>query len=165
MAPVPTNGGGSSSMTAKDQLWTFQLRKENKAMLQEIRNLQEQRQIAHAEFEGSIKVATDHLAKVDARVTELEQKHWENVELQEKFREEIAALQSKMAETMTGRFHQGWHSYFVVEAVGLTICRRSPLHTRRWQAYSPLRSKHTRSIPSKGQQTSRPTTKTQSSNG
>lgn len=109
MAPItPAGVASSSSIGAKDQLWTFQLRKENKAMLQEIRDLQERRQTDYADFEGSLRVATDNLAKVDARVTELERRHAEDVQSQEKFREEIAALQALMAERMASKFHQGW---------------------------------------------------------
>jgi hypothetical protein len=109
---VPTSNIGIAE-TARDRMWEFQLRKENKAMLQEIRNAAKQRELEQAEIDRTTRASTELLATIEARLAALENAYKEDQKGREKFMDDAARFRAQMTEFLSARFNEGVPSRFL----------------------------------------------------
>lgn len=110
---MPPNQAEASSSTAggaeagKDRLWEFQLRRENKSILQEIRTAAKHREIDQVEFARQTKAASERLFALETKVAELEHARKEDEKAREKWMDDAAAFKSSMADFLSGRLSEG----------------------------------------------------------
>lgn len=110
---MPPNQAEASSSAAggaeagKDRLWEFQLRRENKSILQEIRSAAKNREMDQAEFVRQTKAARDRLTALETRLAELEHARKEDEKARENWMKDAAAFKSSMADFLSGRLNEG----------------------------------------------------------
>ena len=95
MAPsLPTLISGED--TPADRLWTFQLRKENRALLELLEESKRQQQVIDAENRRKIKEGEERLAALEAKEVEYERQKQRELEALSKDREEVASMKAQM---------------------------------------------------------------------
>jgi septal ring factor EnvC (AmiA/AmiB activator) len=104
----PSVSTSSTIETAKDRLWEFQLRKENKAILQEIKIAAKDRQKDQAEYERKMKASSGRIDALEAKLADLERLYKEHAHAREKWMEEAAAFKSSMANVLAQHLNEGF---------------------------------------------------------
>jgi len=86
----------SGEDTPADRLWTFQLRKENAALLKLLEESKRQQQVIDAENKRKIKEGEERLAALEAKEVEYELQKQRELEALSKDREEVASMKAQM---------------------------------------------------------------------
>jgi hypothetical protein len=95
MAPSPPTLSSGEDNPA-DRLWTFQLRKENAALLKLLEECKRQQQIIDAENKRKIKEGEERLAALEAKEVEYERQKQRELEALIKDREEVASMKAQI---------------------------------------------------------------------
>jgi flagellar motility protein MotE (MotC chaperone) len=102
---------GSAAITTADlaanKLWEYQLRRENKVILQEIKEAAKRREANNAEAERKTNVLDERIAALEAKVAEFERMYKEDEKARAKWNEEAVALRSAMAGFLAGQVRAG----------------------------------------------------------
>lgn len=92
---------------AADKLWQFQLRKENKALLEMMQELERRRESDAAEVASKQKESTDRIIALELRLSEFEREKIKNEHVQREFAKADAAFKSDMKSFLEGRISEG----------------------------------------------------------
>lgn len=92
---------------AADKLWQFQLRKENMALLEQIREQESLRQVAAAEANKKFKESADRIIALESRISELERERARDVQARKEFMKGDAAFKAELKHFLDGRFSEG----------------------------------------------------------
>jgi hypothetical protein len=92
---------------AGDKLWQFQLRKENKALLEQLQEIERRRQFDAAEAEKKLKESTDRIIALESRLSEIEREKNRDDQARKEFMKGDAAFKSDFKNFLEGRISEG----------------------------------------------------------
>jgi len=92
---------------AADKLWQFQLRKENKALLEQIQEIERRRQSDAAEANRKFKETADRMIALESRVAEHEREKTKSEQAVKHFMKEGAAFKAIVKDFLEGGVPEG----------------------------------------------------------
>ncbi len=108
MAASQAPGTDSVSAKATDRLWEYQLRREHKVILEQIRDVEAQRDTELAEYRRTCEDALQKYIALQNRVEEIERHHTEWDRTVEEHENRIAELKNDITQFLTPRVSAGW---------------------------------------------------------
>ncbi|KAI6250130.1 hypothetical protein HI914_01735 [Erysiphe necator] len=94
--PAESKASSSIAHIAADRLWQFQLRKENKAILDELKDHDKKRISLLETNQNRFEAGEDRILKLEAKITQLEQEHNKKMQAWEKFKNEQRAQTTEL---------------------------------------------------------------------
>ncbi|KAE9381500.1 hypothetical protein N431DRAFT_425071 [Stipitochalara longipes BDJ] len=88
---------------ATDKLWQFQLRKENKALLDQIQENERRRQFDTTEADRKLKESTDRITALESRLAKYEREKTREDQARRDFMKEDAAFKTNLKNFLEGR--------------------------------------------------------------
>jgi hypothetical protein len=95
--------------SAADTLWQFQLRKENKALLEQIQEQERRRQVDAAEADRKFKESANRIIALESRISEMERERVREEQARKVFIKGDAAFKAELKSFLEGRFSEGSH--------------------------------------------------------
>ena len=92
---------------AADKLWQFQLRKENKALLEQLQENERRRQLDASEAERKLKDSADRIIALESRLSEVEREKFRDDEARKEFMKADAAFKADFKNFLEGRLSEG----------------------------------------------------------
>ena len=93
---------------AADKLWQFQLRKENQALLEQLKENERRRQFDAAEAERKHKENADRIIALESRLSEVEREKIKDDQARMEFMKGDAAFKSNLKSFLEPRVSEGW---------------------------------------------------------
>jgi hypothetical protein len=90
-----------------DKLWQFQLRKENKALLEQILELESRHQFDAAEADRKHNESADQIVALESRLAEIEREKNRNDQVWNGFMKEDGAFKANVKTFLEGRLSEG----------------------------------------------------------
>jgi DNA repair exonuclease SbcCD ATPase subunit len=94
--------------TVADKLWQFQLRKENKAILDQLQENERRRQADAAEAERKLKESANRIKALESRLSEVEREKIKEDQARKEFMKVDAAFKANFKTFLEGRLYEGW---------------------------------------------------------
>lgn len=92
---------------ATDKLWQFQLRKENKALLEQLQENERRRQYDTAESDRKLKESADKIIALESRLAEHDREKIKDDQARREFMKEDAAFKTNLKNFLEGRLSEG----------------------------------------------------------
>jgi hypothetical protein len=99
--------GPKMAAVAADKLWQFQLRKENKALLEQLQENERRRQLDASEAEKKLKDSADRIIALESRLSEVECEKSRDDEARKEFMKADAAFKADFKNFLEGRLSEG----------------------------------------------------------
>jgi hypothetical protein len=99
--------GPKMAAVAADKLWQFQLRKENKALLEQLQENERRRQLDASEAERKLKDSADRIITLESRLSEVEREKIRDDEARKEFMKADAAFKADFKNFLEGRLSEG----------------------------------------------------------
>jgi hypothetical protein len=107
MDRMQTTLSPNRAAVAADKLWQFQLRKENKALLEQLQENERRRQFDAAEAERKLTESTNRIIALESRLSEIEREKTKDDQARAEFIKGDTAFKSDFKNFLEGRISQG----------------------------------------------------------
>jgi hypothetical protein len=107
MDPLQAAMSPKMGAVAADKLWQFQLRKENKALLEQLQEQERHRQFDAAEVDRKLKESADRIITLESRLSEVEREKARDNQARKEFIKGDAAFKAYIKNFLEGRLSEG----------------------------------------------------------